>query len=65
MACNLVWKRPPPLSDAEKKKREKMAKKGEMVEEKDDKDAWKRPWLITHEEDTDFEVDRGCLNPGL
>lgn len=46
------------MSEHEKKRKEKLLKKGETVDE-EDKDAWKRPWLITHEEDAEFEVKRG------
>lgn len=38
-----------------------MSKKGEPLEdtaERDARDAWKRPWLITHGDDEDFEVCR-------
>ena len=48
---------PPPLSEHEKKMREKRTKKGEL-DPRDtdrDKDAWKRPWLLTHEDDTTFQ----------
>jgi hypothetical protein len=36
--------------------REKKIKKGEIdpKEDDEDKDAWKRPWLLTYDEDTDF-----------
>jgi hypothetical protein len=46
----------PQRSEQEKKMREKKIKKGEIdpKEDDEDKDAWKRPWLLTYDEDTDF-----------
>lgn len=46
----------PQRSEQEKKMREKKIRKGEIDPKEDDvdKDAWKRPWLVTYDEDTDF-----------